>query len=237
MRIQAVFFLAAVAVSLAFSQPLPDGVRKGPSVEGITEYTFPNGLRVLLFPDPSNPKVTVNMTYLVGSRHEGYGETGMAHLLEHMLFIETTSGRHIKKDLTSHGASWNGSTSSDRTNYFETFAATDDNLRWALGLEADRMVASKMEKALLDTEMTVVRNEFERGENSPTRILEERVVATAYLWHNYGKSTIGSRADIEHVPIDRLAAFYRKYYQPDKCGLYDRAAAGRRALRHAAARG
>ena len=219
MRIQAVFFLAAIAVSLAFSQPLPDGVRKGPSVEGITEYTFPNGLRVLLFPDPSNPKVTVNMTYLVGSRHEGYGETGMAHLLEHMLFIETTSGRHIKKDLTSHGASWNGSTSSDRTNYFETFAATDDNLRWALGLEADRMVASKMEKALLDTEMTVVRNEFERGENSPTRILEERVVATAYLWHNYGKSTIGSRADIEHVPIDKLAAFYRKYYQPDNAVL------------------
>src|SRR5258708_3555832 len=215
MRIQSVFFLPAIAVSLAFSQPLPDGVRKGPSVEGISEYTFPNGLRVLLFPDPSNPKVTVNMTYLVGSRHEGYGETGMAHLLEHMLFIETAAGRHIKKDLTSHGASWNGSTSSDRTNYFETFTATDDNLRWALSLEADRMVASKMDKALLDTEMTVVRNEFERGENSPMRILEERVVATAYLWHNYGKPTIGSRADIENVPIDRLAAFYRKNYQPD----------------------
>src|SRR6266852_7653396 len=151
-----------LAVSL-FSQVLLNGVQKGVAVEGITEYDFPNGLRVLLFPDPSNPKVTVNMTYLVGSRHEGYGETGMAHLLEHMLFIETTSGRHIKKDLTSHGASWNGSTSSDRTNYFETFAATDDNLRWALGLEADRMVASKMEKALLDTEMTVVRNGFWRS--------------------------------------------------------------------------
>src|SRR5216684_8101301 len=213
--------LFAIAVSLAFSafsQPRA-GVQKGASVEGITEYTFTNGLRVLLFPDPSNPKVTVNMTYLVGSRHEGYGETGMAHLLEHMLFIETTSGRQIKKDLTSHGASWNGSTSSDRTNYYETFTATAENLRWALGLEADRMVASKMDKALLDTEMTVVRNEFERGENSPTRILEERVVATAYIWHNYGKSTIGSRADIEHVPIDRLAAFYRKYYQPDNAVL------------------
>src|SRR3989454_12654916 len=143
MRIRALFYvpaLAALLAILAFSQELPDRVRKHASIEGITEYTFPNGLRVLLFPDPSNPKVTVNMTYLVGSRHEGYGETGMAHLLEHMLFIETTSGRHIKKDLTSHAASWNGSTSSDRTNYFETFAATDDNLRWALGLEADRMV-------------------------------------------------------------------------------------------------
>src|SRR5262245_8844084 len=213
--------LTALAISLAFSafsQP-PAGVQKGASVEGITEYTFPNGLRVLLFPDRSNPKVTVNMTYLVGSRHEGYGETGMAHLLEHLLFIETTNGRYIKKELTGHGASWNGSTSDDRTNYFETVTATDDNLRWALSLEADRMVRSKMEKALLDTEMTVVRNEFERGENSPTRVLTERVLAAAYLWHNYGKSTIGSRSDIENVPIDRLAAFYRKYYQPDNVVL------------------
>jgi zinc protease len=210
--------MSSIAVWLAvslFSQVLPSGVQKGALVEGITEYGFPNGLRVLLFPDPSNPKVTVNMTYLVGSRHEGYGETGMAHLLEHLLFIETTTGRTIKKELTGHGASWNGSTSSDRTNYYETVTATDENLRWALGLEADRMVSSKMDKALLDTEMTVVRNEFERGENSATRVLEERVVATAYLWHNYGKPTIGARADIENVPIERLAAFYRKYYQPD----------------------
>src|SRR5437667_12217879 len=81
------------------------------------------------------------------------------------------------------------------------------------------MVNMKMEKALLDTEMTVVRNEFERGENSAQNVLEERVVATAYLWHNYGKSVIGSRADIERVPIDRLAAFYRKYYQPDNAVL------------------
>src|SRR5437868_11205690 len=81
------------------------------------------------------------------------------------------------------------------------------------------MVNMRMEKALLDTEMTVVRNEFERGENSAQNILEERVVATAYLWHNYGKSVIGSRADLEHVPIDRLAAFYKKYYQPDNAVL------------------
>jgi zinc protease len=214
-----VVLLALPLVVCALSQTLPTGVRKGPSIEGITEYTFPNGLQVLLFPDPSNPKVTVNVTYLVGSRHEGYGETGMAHLLEHLLFIETTNGRTIKKELTGHGASWNGSTSFDRTNYFETVTATDDNLRWALSLEADRMVLSKMDKALLDTEMTVVRNEFERGENSAGRVLMERVLATAYLWHNYGKSTIGSRADIENVPIDRLAAFYRKFYQPDNAVL------------------
>src|SRR5580658_10415068 len=203
----------------AFPQTLPQGVEKKATIGGITEYDYANGLRVLLFPDPSSPKLTVNMTYLVGSRFEGYGETGMAHLLEHMNFILTTGGRSIKKELTDHGADWNGTTSYDRTNYFETFTANDENLKWALGLEADRMVNMRIEKQLLDTEMTVVRNEFERGENSPQRILEERVVATAYLWHNYGKSTIGSREDIEKVPIDRLAAFYKKFYQPDNAVL------------------
>ncbi|HYA18182.1 MAG TPA: pitrilysin family protein, partial [Bryobacteraceae bacterium] len=213
-------FLAAVALaSAAFSQTLPQGVRKGPAMGGITEYDYPNGLHVLLLPDPSSPKITVNMTYLVGSRHEGYGETGMAHLLEHMNFIRSTHDREIKKELTDHGAQWNGTTDYDRTNYFETFTATDDNLKWALGLEAERMVNMRIEKPLLDTEMTVVRNEFERGENMPARILEERVLSTMYLWHNYGKSTIGSRADIERVPIDRLAAFYHKYYQPDNAVL------------------
>jgi zinc protease len=220
MRITIVLLaISALAATSAFTQTPPQGVEKKASVGGITEYDYPNGLRVLLFPDPSSPKVTVNMTYLVGSRFEGYGETGMAHLLEHMNFILTTNGRNIKKELTDHGASWNGTTDYDRTNYFETVTAGDDNLKWALGLEADRMVNMRIEKPLLDTEMTVVRNEFERGENSPERILEERVVATAYLWHNYGKSVIGTRADIEKVPIDRLAAFYRKYYQPDNAVL------------------
>ena len=193
--------------------------RRRPSLGGITEYAYPNGLRVLLFPDPSSPKLTVNMTYLVGSRFEGYGETGMAHLLEHMNFIRSTNDRDIKKELTDHGAQWNGTTDYDRTNYFETVTASDENLKWALGLEAERMVNMRMEKPLLDTEMTVVRNEFERGENNAQNILEERVIATAYLWHNYGKSVIGSRSDIERVPIDRLAAFYRKYYQPDNAVL------------------
>jgi zinc protease len=218
MRIK-IFLLLMVAAASAFSQTLPQGVVKKATVGGITEFDYPNGLRVLLFPDPSSPKVTVNMTILVGSRFEGYGETGMAHLLEHMNFIKSTNDRNIKKELTDHGAQWNGTTDYDRTNYFETVTASDDNLKWALGLEAERMVNMRIEKPLLDTEMTVVRNEFERGENNPQSILEERVIATAYLWHNYGKSVIGSRADIEKVPIDKLAAFYKKYYQPDNAVL------------------
>src|SRR5215467_12947956 len=104
----------------AFAQTLPSGVQKITSVEGITEYAFPNGLHVLLFPDSSKPKVTVNITYLVGSRFEGYGETGMAHLLEHMLFKETKTRKNLKQELTDHGAFMNGTTSWDRTNYFET---------------------------------------------------------------------------------------------------------------------
>ena len=222
MRSKALFAVPAIALTLAayaFSQALPQGVQKKASMGGITEYAFPNGLRVLLYPDQANPKVTVNVTYLVGSRHEGYGETGMAHLLEHMDFIETTNGRQIKSEIVNHGAAWNGTTSYDRTNYFETVTASDDNLKWALGLEADRMTKVKFTKQILDTEMTVVRNEFERGENSPQSILRERVEATAYLWHNYGKSTIGSKDDIERVPVDRLEAFYHKFYQPDNAVL------------------
>jgi zinc protease len=189
------------------------------SVEGITEYRLPNGLKVLLFPDASRPTVTVNITYLVGSRHEGYGETGMAHLLEHLVFKGSTRHKDIPKELSERGARPNGTTWYDRTNYFETVAATDDNLAWALDLEADRMVNSFIAKKDLDSEFSVVRNEFEIGENSPSRVLRERIMSTAFLWHNYGKSTIGARSDVEGVPIERLKAFYQRYYQPDNAVL------------------
>ncbi len=198
---------------------VPEGVTRVTSVEGITEYNLKNGLRVLLFPDASKPTITVNITYLVGSRHEGLGETGMAHLLEHMVFKGSTKHKNIPQELTEHGSWPNGTTWLDRTNYFETFSATDDNLKWALDLEADRMVNSFIDKKDLETEFTVVRNEFEMGENSPQSVLMERVLSSAYLWHNYGKSTIGSKEDIERVPIDNLKAFYQKYYQPDNAVL------------------
>ncbi len=189
------------------------------SVEGITEYRLGNGMQVLMFPDNSKPIITVNVTYKVGSRHEGYGETGMAHLLEHMVFKGSAKHTNIPAELTSHGASPNGSTWYDRTNYFETFAATDENLNWALDMESDRMINSFIAEKDLKSEYSVVRNEFEMGENSPSSILQERIASTAYLWHNYGKSTIGSKEDIEKVPIKNLQAFYKKYYQPDNSVL------------------
>ncbi|HWN39871.1 MAG TPA: pitrilysin family protein, partial [Gammaproteobacteria bacterium] len=214
----ALFFTAVVTAQNA--QPrLPQGIARGTTVEGITEYRLANGLQVLLFRDPSKATITVNMTYLVGSVDESYGETGMAHLLEHMMFKGSTKFPDILAAIRSHGAQFNGTTSWDRTNYFETFDASDTNLEWAFDLESDRMVNAFVAQKDLDTEMTVVRNEFERGENDPTGVLFERVMSTAYLWHGYGNSPIGSRSDIENVPIPRLQAFYKRHYQPDNAVL------------------
>jgi len=210
---------ALVGAAAAPAQQTAAALEPVASVEGITEYRLENGLRVLLFPDPSKPLLTVNITYLVGSRHEGYGETGMAHLLEHLLFRGSTNHPDIDRELTERGAQPNGTTWYDRTNYFEIFPASGDNLEWALDLEADRMVNSFLRAEDLASEMTVVRNEMEAGENDPLGILVERTFSTAYLWHNYGKSTIGARSDVENVPIERLRAFYRKYYQPDNAVL------------------
>ena len=218
------FFSALVLIMIltptaSAATKLPRGVEQLNSIEGITEYRLKNGLQVLLFPDPSQETITVNITYKVGSKHENYGETGMAHLLEHLVFKGTPRHKNIAKELTDHGAEPNGTTWTDRTNYYETFSATDENLKWALDLEADRMVNSFIAKKDLDSEMTVVRNELENGENSPVGVLIDRMLATSFDWHNYGKSTIGARTDLENVKIENLKAFYKKYYQPDNATL------------------
>lgn len=185
------------------------------TVEDVHEYRLENGLTVLLFPDESRSSVTVNTTYFVGSRHESYGEAGMAHLLEHMLFYGTEKHPDIKAEISERGGRANGTTWYDRTNYFQTFPEAPENLEWALSMEADRMVNANYTAEDLASEMTVVRNEFEIGENNPFRVLWERTLAVAFDWHAYGRSTIGSRSDIEGVPMERLLDFYRRYYQPD----------------------
>lgn len=189
------------------------------SVEDIKEYKLSNGLKVLLLPDATQSNLIVNIVYNVGSKHEGYGEKGMAHLLEHMLFKSTTKLGDIKKMLSDKGGRANGTTWYDRTNYYEIFAASDENLAWALEMEADRMINATILQEDLDKEFSVVRNEFEIGENSPTGVLMERTINTAYLWHNYGLSTIGSKEDIERVKTPQLRRFYEKYYQPDNATL------------------
>jgi zinc protease len=172
-----------------------------------------------VLPDPGIDTVTVHIIYLVGSRHESYGEKGMAHLLEHLLFKSSKRFPDIKAELTRRGARWNGTTSNDRTTYFETLSASGDNLDWALGLEADRMLNAAVRREDLDAEMTVVRNEFEMGENNAGGVLLQRMQQLAFPWHNYGNPVIGQRADIERVPIDKLRAFYRTWYQPDNAVL------------------
>jgi zinc protease len=205
--------LLLAAAACAFAQ------KQAASIEGITEWQYPNGLRLVTLPDPGADTITVHITYLVGSRHEGYGEKGMAHLLEHLLFKGSKRYPQLKEEFTRRGARWNGTTSNDRTNYFTTLPATGDNLAWMIAMEADRMVNSFVSKADLDSEMTVVRNEFELGENSPGNVLFQRMQQLAFPWHNYGNPIIGSRSDIERVPIDKLQAFYRTWYQPDNAVL------------------
>lgn len=189
------------------------------SIEGISEYQLENGLKVLLLPDATQPTVTVNLVYAVGSRHEGRGEAGMAHLLEHMLFKGTPKTPNVKGALQDKGCIFNATTWLDRTNYYETLPASEENLRFCLELEADRMINSNIHQKDLDAEMTVVRNEFEMGENDPFHVLHDQMMSAAYRWHNYGKSTIGNRSDIERVPATTLKVFYKKYYQPDNATL------------------
>lgn len=213
------FLAAAWLPAQAQSPALPAGLVAVTQVEGISEYRLANGLQILLVPDATKPSTTVNLTYHVGSRHENYGETGMAHLLEHLIFKGTPTQRNVMAEFSRRGLRFNGSTSFDRTNYFASFSASDANLRWYLAWQADAMVNSLIARSDLDTEMTVVRNEMESGENSPVRATLQQTMATMYLWHNYGKSTIGARADVENVDIGRLQAFYRLHYQPDNATL------------------
>ena len=189
------------------------------NTEGIKEYSLSNGMKVLLISDPSQSNAVVNIVYNVGSKHEGYGEKGMAHLLEHMLFKSTKKLGDIKKMLSDKGGNANGTTWYDRTNYYEVFPSNEENLKWFLAMEADRMVNATILQTDLDKEFSVVRNEFEIGENSPSSVLMERIVSTAYLWHNYGNSTIGSKEDVERVKAVTLRKFYEKYYQPDNATL------------------
>src|SRR3989442_13122364 len=156
-RLPAVTLLLALCVAgLAAAAEAP---RKVVSLEGVTEYLLPNGMHLLTLPDPSIDTATVHITYLVGSRHERYGEKGMAHLLEHLLFKGSKRHPNVKEEFTRRGARWNGTTSNDRTTDFETFAASDGNLAWAIEMEADRMVNSFVSRQALDSEMSVVRNE------------------------------------------------------------------------------
>ncbi len=190
---------------------------------GIKEYTMTkNELQVLLLEDHSAPVLTFMVTFRVGSRNEAIGNTGSTHLLEHLMFKGTptfnkSKGTQISSTLQNVGAIINASTWNDRTNYFEMIPS--ENLELAIQIEADRMRNLLLDEKDKNSEMTVVRNEFERGENDPEEALDKNIWATAYQAHPYHHSTIGWRADIENVPITRLREFYDTFYWPNNATI------------------
>ena len=188
-------------------------------LEGISEYHLKkNGLRILLAPDSNAPVVGFMVTYHVGSRNEAIGYTGATHLLEHLMFKGSKNFNKRKKNtiweiLETKGALVNATTWNDRTNYYEV--VPKEHLKTAIALEADRMRRAHIREEDRQSEMTVVRNEFERGENNPMEALDKQLWALAYQAHPYHHSTIGWRSDIEQVPIARLKQFYDDFYWPD----------------------
>ena len=186
---------------------------------GIKEYTMTsNGLRVLLKQDNTAPVATFMVTYEVGSRNEAIGYTGSTHLLEHLMFkgsrkFNTKKGNSVFQTLQSLGARMNATTWLDRTNYFAVLPS--EHLETLIEIEADRMRSAYIKEEDRQSEMTVVRNEFERGQNSPSGVLDENIWATAYQAHPYHHSTIGWKEDIENVSIERLKEFYDTFYWPN----------------------
>ncbi|WP_394972843.1 M16 family metallopeptidase [uncultured Croceitalea sp.] len=217
------FFVVALFSTHQFLLAQNNKFTKIKELSGIEEYLYePNGMNILLVQDNSAPVVTVQIVYRVGSKHEVSGNTGSTHLLEHLNFKGTPTfnkrnGNAIFNVLQGMGAQMNATTWNDRTNYYETIPS--DKIAVALEIEADRMRNSLLLKEDKDAEMTVVRNEFERGENNPNSVLSKEVWATAYMAHTYHHSTIGWRSDIEKMPIEVLRKFYNTYYWPDNATL------------------
>ena len=210
---------ALVARAAAPAPPPVEGYTFVKTVGGISEYKLEgNGLQVLLLPEHSAPVLTFMVTYRVGSRNEVTGATGATHLLEHLMFkgsehFNSDLGNGIDRVLDRIGAINNASTWLDRTNYYENLAS--DRLELAVQLEADRLRGLRLREEDRRPEMTVVRNEFERGENDPVEALDKEITAAAFVAHPYHHPTIGWRSDIEKVPIEKLREFYNTFYWPN----------------------
>jgi zinc protease len=222
------FAAGSVVLAQTVSSPASNTLSFVRELGDVREYSLPNGLQVLLLKDTQRPAMSVNITYRVGSRHEGLGEYGAAHLLEHMLFKPSGAGtppkyNDAKTSMQALGMRWNGTTSYDRTNYFAHFVTDDgklpERLDFMMGWLAAMMTQARFTPEDLKSEMTVVRNEFERGDNEAGRILGDRMRSSAYTTHGYGHPVIGTRADIENVPHERLMAFYKLHYRPDNATL------------------
>jgi len=223
-RLILLFCILAGGVRTLVAEPVPaTGFKFVRSLGGIDEYRLEsNGLQVLLKPDHSVPVVTLNVTYRVGSRNEVTGNTGATHLLEHLMFkgsehFNDPAGTSVKQYLEKVGGVYNATTSVDRTNYYATIGKA--HLAGYLAIEADRMRNLWLHPSDLTSEMTVVRNEYERGENGPTQAISKVVYATAFVAQPYHHFTIGWRSDIEKIRVEKLRAFYDTFYWPNNATL------------------
>ncbi len=226
---------------MAESVRLPDALEHIQTLDGIEEYRLKsNDLRVLLMPNEGLPVATVMVTYKVGSRNEAIGTTGATHILEHMMFKGTPrfnpeQGNDYSSTMERIGARSNATTWFDRTNYYATVPS--EYVPLTIELEADRMRNLLIREKDLASEMTVVRNEYERGENNPVRTLIKEIYAAAFMAHPYGHPTIGWRSDIENTNSDKLHDFYDTYYWPENAvltviGGYDRVQTLEAIVRH-----
>ena len=197
----------------------PQYARLDAEAGGISSYKLPNGFKIILIPYPSAHNTRVELLVRSGSKLEGYGETGMAHLLEHMLFKGAGNRKNIKDDLTKLGASYNGTTNQDRTNYFETVDADPQKIDELIRIEADRFIRARFTASDLASEMTVVRNELENSEKEPSQLVLSALARNGFNWHGYSRSTIGARSDIEGASFAALQAFHIKHYRPDNAAL------------------
>jgi zinc protease len=186
---------------------------------GISSYRLENGFKVILIPFPNASNTRIELLVKAGSKIEGYGQTGMAHLLEHMLFKGAGKRKSIKDDLTGLGATYNGTTTTDRTNFFEVVDADDRKIEELIRLEADRFIRPTFTAGDLSSEMTVVRNELENSEHQPFRLVTDALNRNLFAWHGYGRSTIGARSDIEGASYVSLKNFHKQHYRPDNAVL------------------
>jgi zinc protease len=212
---------AALVLSAFFLAPLDIGIAQDIPPIKYEKFVLDNGLQVILHEDHTIPMVSVNVWYHVGSKNEQPGKTGFAHIFEHMMFQGT---EHSNQDyflpLESIGGEVNGSTTEDRTNYWENVPS--DQLERALWLEADRMgyLLPAMTEEKLANQKDVVKNEKREGENAPYALSDELLLNLQYpAGHPYAHTVIGSMDDLSAAGMDDVKDFFRMYYAPNNASL------------------
>lgn len=209
-------FVVVASIAARAEEPAPERTAQ---ILGFEEYRMPNGLRVILYADATAPKVTVNLTVLVGSVHEGGGEMGMAHVFEHVLFHSVEGFPSVAETLKNLGANYNGSTWFDRTNFFETVAATDENVEACIRMEAARLGRAVLNAEDLTKEGKIVESEFDIGRSNPQRLVVMGMFGAMYDFHAYSREPIGTLEDFKSLKVENIREFYRKYYRPDNAVL------------------